>query len=464
MRTNYQDRKLPLTHFGDKRLIKRYDIIVDNFSSNLTGSIPQASVSKAGTKGTYRFLKNPQVRPEKLLAQTRQKCIEKIDKKGTVLHIMDTVEYDFTTKRSASDLGPMNYVKRRGVYQHNSILLNSCGAALGIYHQTNVIRSDDSFRKAHERKKLPIEQKESYRWIEHYKLAQQLCVEYPELQIITIGDREADMMELFMSKAEKGSDFIIRSKHNRKLFDGKRNLYPTLAQSAVKTTYSSIIIHTRTKKKRKVIFEVRYLPLSIKLYKHLPNKKHLGTCQVYAIEVKEINAPSDIEKPIRWVLLTSLKVDSVEVAKKVIKYYTYRWVIERFHYCCKSGGAKVEDLQLSNSHRILNALTLYSIAAMNVMIIKQAAENEPDKDVYQVGISPLEYKVLYTYAQSKQHIKPKVKYVEDKPPSIKEFAIVLGQISGFLPSKRQEIPGIKILSRAVEKLSSLIDAYEVFNN
>ena len=82
--------------------------------------------------------------------------------------------------------------------------------------------------------------------------------------------------------------------------------------------------------------------------------------------------------------------------------------------------------------------------------------------IYDIGITPIEHKVLYTYPQHQKHIKMDTLYNPKKPPNIKEFTIVLGLIAGFIPSKRQPIPGIKIINRAVQKLNQLVDAYLIF--
>lgn len=462
MRTQYTKRKLNDLEFGDTRLLLRFDKVIDNFSNCLGGTIPQSCCSKAEAKATYRFLKNPQVTFDKMIHHHQNSYHSQLLTSNRILHIMDTVEYDFTSKRAANDLGPMNYLKRRGLYQHNSILLSEKGAPLGLFNQSYIVRKDAGFSEAAKRKKLPFCEKESYRWYEHFVKAQQLCKTHSNLEVISIADREADIMELFQARTEERMHFIFRSKHNRKLSDGVNNLYPVLKNSKLKGKYNLRITDPKTKKKRKAKIEVRFCPVEIKLFKSLPVKRNLPSTQLYAVEAREVNAPKNVEKPVNWIFLTTLQIEHYEQALQVIKYYTLRWIIERFHYSIKSGGSKVEELQLTKAHRILNAMTAYSIAAMNVTKIRYWAEHHPDQSVFDVGISPIEYKVLYKYVEGKKYIKPNVKYNEDKPPNIREFTIILGQISGFAPSKRQPVPGIKIITRAVDKLNQLVDAYLTF--
>ena len=75
----------------------------------------------------------------------------------------------------------------------------------------------------------------------------------------------------------------------------------------------------------------------------------------------EENPPTGIT-PIEWLLLTTLEVNNFEEATCRIRWYTYRWLIERYHYVLKS-GCRIEQLQLKTADRIKKALATYSIVA-----------------------------------------------------------------------------------------------------
>ena len=59
-------------------------------------------------------------------------------------------------------------------------------------------------------------------------------------------------------------------------------------------------------------------------------------------------------------------------------------------------------------------------------------------------------------------VSSNIQYIPDQPPTVEQFCIVLGQIGGFLPSKKQKLPGLKILSRAVRKFNTMLDTYFSF--
>lgn len=188
MRTNYSNRQIADLSFGDSRLETRQAKIIEDLSENLSGTLPEVSKNSSATKDLYRFFKNPEVSPEKILHCHSTQVPLSLEGQKRVLHVMDTVEYDMTRKKGATTLGPMNYLKRRGVYQHNSLLLTEKGAPLSLFHQSYIIRSDDYFGKADERKKLPFYEKESYRWHQHFVKAQLLCEQNPDLEVVSIAD------------------------------------------------------------------------------------------------------------------------------------------------------------------------------------------------------------------------------------------------------------------------------------
>ncbi len=191
-----------------------------------------------------------------------------------------------------------------------------------------------------------------------------------------------------------------------------------------------------------------------------PKRRYRPNIRLQIVQVKQVRPPKEGEKPIEWILFTTLPVNNLEQAQQVIQYYRYRWIIERFHFLLKSGGAKVENFNFKEASTLVNALATYSFAAMNVLKIKYFAEHQPNIPIDQVGITPIQHQVLYQYLH--QHIDKRIEFKPDQIPTIKVFCIRLGLLGGFHPSKRKPIPGLKILTRAWLKLDTLIKGYELF--
>ena len=117
----------------------------------------------------------------------------------------------------------------------------------------------------------------------------------------------------------------------------------------------------------------------------------------------------------------------------------------------------MEQLQLKTQHRLENAISTYSIAIMNVMKIRFLAENQPDTPISELGITKEEHEVLYTVME--QRYPKKIQYKKEHIPTIREYCIILGMLGGFCPSKRQPLPGLKILTRSMDKYHLI---YEIF--
>ena len=93
---------------------------------------------------------------------------------------------------------------------------------LGLLNQSRYNRpepKDDT--RSHESKKVrPIEEKESFRWLETLERSTQ---DIPEGgKVITVYDREGDMHELFDKAERLNQPFLIRAIQNRMTVENKR--------------------------------------------------------------------------------------------------------------------------------------------------------------------------------------------------------------------------------------------------
>ncbi len=444
--------------FGDTRLESRFDTLLSISSRRLNSSIGKAQPNWASTKATYRFWDNKSVHPEALIAYQFSKIEAGWGAEKMLLQVCDWTELDYTGSRSAATLGPLSYKRQRGFHLYNSMIVSHLGCPLGLLKQSYHTRTDANFGTSKSQcNQRILADKETAHWVEHFQRGQDLVTAREDLQMVFVADREADFMELFAQRTVERMHFIIRSQHDRKLSDGASNLVPRVNTWPVQGIYEAQVMHSKTRKMRKARLEVRFGALEVQLSKPLPQKKGLPAMRLFVVDVRETG---NQDEAIHWRLLTTLPVESFAQAAIVIQYYIWRWLIERFHFLLKSGGAAVEKLQLATPQRLKNAITTFSLAAMDAFKLRYLAQNNPDENIYSLGISEVEHKVLYTYAHKKLGLT--TGFDPDNPPSIKEYCITLGRIAGFFPSKKQTIPGLLILTRARERLDTLVDAYLTF--
>lgn len=447
-------------NFGDSRLKTRFKKLCSDLTIDIKSPITTASKNQPSIKGAYRFFSNEKVSQDKIIQAHLQTLNLGSQKQGAlqrILQISDTTELDYTRKKSSGNLGVLNYPKRKGFYLHNDLLVSNLGVPIGVFKQTYLRRELEYLGKSEERRKLPLNEKESYRWYEHFKAGEEMCQKMPDTEWVYIADREADFMEMLVARTCPRMHYVIRAQYNRNLQKEALKLFDKLTEQPLGYTYEAKVLHAKTKKKRIATLEVRSCSVTLELCKKHPSGYVIPPTKINAIEVREINPPQDIEQPIYWVLLTTLDIDTNEQLEQIIGYYIWRWLIERFFYLLKTGGANVEQLQLKTQHRLENAISTYSIAIMNVMKMRYLAENQPETPINELGITKEEHEALYTVME--QRYPKKIQYNADHIPTIKEYCIVLGMLGGFYPSKRQPLPGLKILTRSFDMYHLIYDVF-----
>ena len=82
--------------FGDKRLNKRSITILEALAANPEASINGSIESWGDTLAAYRFFRNANVQPEKILRPHREATERRLGEHPVVLVVQDTTEFDFT--------------------------------------------------------------------------------------------------------------------------------------------------------------------------------------------------------------------------------------------------------------------------------------------------------------------------------------------------------------------------------
>jgi len=163
------------------------------------------------------------------------------------------------------------------------------------------------------------------------------------------------------------------------------------------------------------------------------------------IEVREVNPPAG-EKAIRWLLLTSLALDSIEQARTYVRWYTYHWLIERFHYVLKS-GCQLEERQLCQEKRLERLLAVFSLVAWQLLWLTYQARLAPDAPCT-VALQPHEWQALYAFIQRNPHLPTTA-------PTLHQAVRWIAQLGGFLGRKGDGEPGVKVLWRGWQRLQDI---------
>ena len=126
---------------------------------------------------------------------------------------------------------------------------------------------------------------------------------------------------------------------------------------------------------REARVEVRFKEITISP----PEKKHTKNRQpikLFAIYILEKNPPQGAT-PVRWMLLTTIPVNSVKQALKCLRWYCFRWRIEEWHRVLKS-GCRILDHQNHTAEVLLRRIALDAVIAWRIMLLALLGRDVPE--------------------------------------------------------------------------------------
>lgn len=178
------DNELVYSRFPDLRLGRRFCRLVRQLASKLGQSIPLACQDWTNTKAAYRFLSNPRVNEGAILAGHFQATRERVEAaEGSILVLHDTTQFTYA-RESTEAIGVLhksfagwdkNGRPRQhtvcGVLMHSGLAVTTAGLPLGLTAIKFWTRTEFKGTNALKRKvnptRVPIEAKESIRWLEN---------------------------------------------------------------------------------------------------------------------------------------------------------------------------------------------------------------------------------------------------------------------------------------------------------
>ncbi|MBN2285241.1 MAG: IS4 family transposase [Tissierellales bacterium] len=472
-RSSWAEEEFAEVNLGDKRLDTRLIKLCDRFSNSPESPINQACLDWAETKAAYRFFQNDKVEVGKMLAAHRNKTAQRAKEYKTVLALQDTSYFVYTNHPKTEGLGKMSLKKGKNVENiySNGLIMHTClavttkGLPIGLLDQKIFSRKlrEKKNNKTKPHDGLPIEDKESYKWLEALENTRGItgCI-----QIVTVCDREADLYEFFDYSRQINSPVLVRANVDRtinrksryaekdieKLWEHMRK-QPESGSYILEIQHRSKTKHTKEREARTAIVSVRFDSFTLNPPRN--NIRHssekLQDIDMYAIYVLEENPP-DGEEAIEWMLLTNLPVTSHEEAYEKIMWYCLRWRIEMYFKVLKS-GFMVESCRLGNADRLAKYLTVMSIVAWRLFMITLIARTDPNTSS-SVFLTDQEWKVLFLHTNKKKAI-PK------KPPSIGIVVIWIAKLGGYLARKSDGPPGTLTLWRGWKRLTDLTEGLKL---
>jgi len=392
------------------------------------------------------FWGNERVSHEALIGILREETLDRLSGKGRILLVQDTTSLDFSGHEGVEGLGRLENSHSRGLFAHSTLAVSEDGLPLGVVGQRVWVRPEGEVGKRAKRHETAFADKESYKWVDGLR-------ERYSGQVwahgITVCDREAHIYEFLDVTLTSQLDFIVRAASGRSFTMEGQDVFEAIAFAPV-ASHKIIMVRRRPDRDaREASVQIRFGSLTLRRPKRAQTEREVLRVQV--VEVLESQAPQD-EVPIHWLLLTSLPAETLAQAEQVLTFYTYRWLIERFHFILKS-GCKLEDSQLRTEPRLERLLAVYSGVAWHLLWLTYLARLTPDAPCTTV-LSTLQWQALCAFIQRSLSLP-------SAPPTLRQVIRWIAQLGGFLGRKGDGDPGVKVLWRGWFRLHDIVQTWSL---
>lgn len=224
---------------GDVRRNARLVQLASVLGAQPSASLPDATDDPASLKAAYRFFDNDYVRAEAMLAAHIRATKGRMQAVPLVLAVQDTTYLDWTDHPNTKGLGPLAAPSHQGLLAHTTLAITPERVPLGLLQQQVWARAAD-VRRNQDHKQRPIDEKESQKWLTSVAALIAARRDCPTTQFVSVGNREADVYDLFLLERPLGVDLLIRAAQDRKADHEEKYLWAAMATAPVA---ASVTIH-----------------------------------------------------------------------------------------------------------------------------------------------------------------------------------------------------------------------------
>jgi hypothetical protein len=469
----WANEEVATANLGDERLDARLVTLLTALGQRPNLSLPAACGGRHELKAAYRFFDNDQVTFDNVLQPHREQSLQRVAQQKVALLAQDTTELDLTRpEQQVKGAGTLDGA-RHGILLHEMQAFTPEGVPLGTVWAEIINRTDGvkhaSAMPRHERQCIPIEEKESLRWLTGMRAATAVAQQVPGVQCVCMADSEADIYELFAEpRGEHPVHWLIRACQDRALqpdplaptTDAGRLLRDQVLATAVlyevellirgrqaKTT-AEVRGRRQNRETRQAHVEVRATTVTLRP-PWRPDRK-LPAVTVNVVLVSEPNPPAG-EPAVEWLLVTTLPIITLEQVRTVVEYYCVRWCIEILFRTLKS-GCRIEQRRFEDIERVLPCLAVYLIVAWRTMFVCRMGRSCPDLDCEAI-FEPAEWKAVWVTVHRKQP--------PQQAPRLGEMVRLIARLGGYIERKNSE-PGPQTVWVGLQRMYDLAWAWESF--
>ncbi len=435
----------------DRRLHHRLCTLVRDFHGRPQATLPQACAGRREKiKAAYRFFESTAVSMEALLAAHYEQTAERVVQHGAqvVLAVQDSTGLNFSAHPTMAGIGPLSTKgqKALGLWMHDTVAYDPAGVALGLVDVQLWARDRRQLGKAAQRHAKPIEQKESVKWLKSFRAAARLQRQVgPGHMVVSVGDREADLYELFVLALSDAAHpkLLVRAERERICAEGHQSVWEYLCNLPVAGEHVVELPRRKGRPARTARLAVRFAPVTL-----CPpqQKRRMGPVTLWAVYAREVDRPAAAKEAVEWMLWTTVEVAEFGQAVERLEWYTRRWGIEEFHRTLKS-GCRIEDRRLAHAENWQKCLAIDLVVAWRIEHLKKLSRRDPERpstDAFAID----ELQILLALNSC-----PPLDVT--RPPSLRDAVRMTAQIGGFMGRKGDGEPGSITLWRGHESLQAM---------
>lgn len=337
-------------------------MVLERMCARVSAGLRRLADTRAEQVAFTRLFRNPQVTVQEIVRTAAARTGEAAAGRH-VLIIEDSSEINYEAKASRKrGLGRVGNGKDVGLFVHPALAVDAAdGSVLGLAAATIWRRRG---QKAHDYQALPIEAKESYKWIATAKAARQ-ALPYTPLATV-IGDREADIYEVLARLPDERTHVLIRAVRDRALGEQGGCLFGEIAKTPEAGRIAFELQARPGRPPRKVQLAVRFAEVALRQPHLGADRRDPREITLNIVEVREIDPPSPKEAVI-WRLLTTHTVKTLADACRMVDLYRLRWTVEQLFRTVKSQAIDLEESLLADGEALERLAATALIVAVRVM-------------------------------------------------------------------------------------------------
>lgn len=424
--------------------------------SRQTVCLRQLAGNRAREVQFGRWLANDKVTADELIANACARTGE-VAAGLHVLAIHDTTELNHQAHAGrVSGLGTVGNGSDAGMFLHPLLAIDAAdGICLGLAHLHHWIRAG---KAAANYRQLPIEDRESYRWLEVAEAGKK-CLSAAGMVTI-VADRESDIYEEWARLPDERTHLLTRACRDRTLATGGK-LYEWIDAQPAQGAYSfDAPARPGKRSAHQATLEVRFGRITIKRPASCSDKSAPEQIELSVVEVKEL--PDSVvgnEAPIHWRLLTTHSVECFEDALRCVGWYRQRWNIEQLFRTLKKQGLDVESSQVETGEGLTKLACLAVQAAVRTMQLTLARDTDNAAQAADV-FDPEEIEVLRRILPTLEGKTEKQKNPH-RTGSLAQAAWIVARLGGWKGYASEAKPGPITMLRGLQRVEAICEGWKL---